>query len=321
MTTSFLDAPAPASPPPTRRSSRPPRRRKPVLPWLLLSATLVVLGVFTGYPIVRLVVMSFQEYERAQLMGTPAEWVGFDNYVSILTDLDGFWTVLLRSFVVMVICVVLTMVIGTLLALLMMRLGKGLRVLVSVGLLLAWAMPPLSATIVWGWIFDTEYGIVNNLLTRITGDRWFGHSWLLDPLTFFMILVIIVVWGAVPFVAFTMYAGLTQIPGEVIEAAQLDGASALQRFRLVQIPYVSGIITVLIVLSMIWDLRLFTQVFALQTIGGDREATNTIGVYIFQTGMAQGHYGVAGAIGVIFVFIMMGLSSYYVRRTVQEEEL
>lgn len=314
----LADLPAPPMPP--RQEIRQPRRN-PFLPWLLLSATMIILGVLTGYPVLRLVVMSFQEYERAQLMGQPAEWVGLGNYATVLTDVDGFWTVLLRSFVLMVVLVVVTMVLGMLVALLMMRVGKGMRLLVSVGLLLAWAMPALASTTVWGWVFDTQYGVVNNLLTAITGDRWFGYSWLLNPLSFFVIVTCIVVWGAVPFVAFTLYAGLTQIPEEVIEAAQLDGASAFQRFRLIQVPYVRSIITVLVVLSMIWDLKLFTQVFVLQDIGGDRELTNTIGVYIYQTGMAQGHYGLASAIGVIFVVVMLAIAYPYVRRTLREEEL
>ncbi|GGM25698.1 carbohydrate ABC transporter permease [Promicromonospora citrea] len=315
MSTTLVDSPAPP------RQEIRHKRRPPYLPWLLLSATMILLGVLTGYPVLRLVVMSFQEYERAQLMGQPAEWVGLGNYAEVLTDVEGFWIVLGRSFLLMVFLVVTTLVLGMLVALLMMRVNKALRLLVSVGLLLAWAMPALSATTVWGWVFDTQYGVVNNLLTRITGDDWFGHSWLLNPLSFFLILSFIVVWGAVPFVAFTLYAGLTQIPEEVMEAAQLDGASAFQRFRLIQVPYVRSIITVLVVLSMIWDLKLFTQVFVLQDIGGDRELTNTIGVYIYQTGMAQGHYGLASAVGVIFVAVMLAIAYPYVRRTLREEEL
>jgi N,N'-diacetylchitobiose transport system permease protein len=316
--TSLATEPAapPAAAPPRPRQ----RRRLPVAPWLLLSATILILGVLTGYPVVRMLVMSFQKYERAQVMGMPAEWVGLDNYVAILTD-TTFWAVLGRSILFMIVAVTLTMVLGTLVALLMMRLGKKMRLLVAVGLLLAWAMPPLSSTTVWGWIFDTEYGLVNNLLTRITGDRWFGHSWLLDPLGFFTILTFIIVWGAIPFVAFTMYAGLSQIPGEVLEAAQLDGAGAFQRFRLVMLPYVRTIVTVLVVLSMIWDLKVFPQVYALQDIGGDRAKTNTIGVYIYQMGMGQGHFGTASAIAFVFVAIMLLLSVYYVRRTIKEEEL
>ncbi|GAA1853799.1 sugar ABC transporter permease [Myceligenerans crystallogenes] len=309
-------APAPpAAPPPVRL-----RRKTPVVPWLLLAGPVLILGVLTGYPVLRMLVMSFQEYERAQVMGLPPEWVGLDNYTKVLGDAE-FWEVLGRSIVFMVVAVVLTMVFGTLIALLMMRLRKGLRLLVAVGLLLAWSMPPLSSTTIWGWIFDTEYGLVNNLLTRITGERWFGHSWLLDPIGFFTILTFVIVWGAIPFVAFTMYAGLSQIPGEVLEAAQLDGAGSFQRFRLVMLPYVRTIVTVLVVLSMIWDLKVFPQVYALQDIGGDREKTNTIGVYIYQMGMGQGHFGVASAIAFIFTAIMLLLSVYYVRRTIKEEEL
>lgn len=302
------------------RSVAPRKRRRPTIPWLLLSASILILGVLTGYPVLRMLIMSFQEYERAQVMGAPPEWIGLDNYTAILTDAT-FWTVLARSIAFMVVAVTITMVVGTLIALLMMRLGKRMRLLVSVGLLLAWAVPPISSTTVWGWIFDTQYGLVNNLLTQITGERWFGHSWLLDPLGFFTILTFIIVWGAIPFVAFTMYAGMSQIPAEVIEASQLDGAGPVQRFRLIMLPYVRSIVTVLIVLSMIWDLKVFPQVYALQDIGGDRAKTNTIGVYIYQLGMGQGHFGPASAIAFIFVAIMLLLSIYYVRRTVKEEEL
>lgn len=300
-------------------ATRPPRR-KLGLPQLLLVPTLVVLGVLTGWPLVRMLVMSLQEYERAQLMGRPAEWVGLDNYTAVLTS-STFWEVLARSFLLMAVCVVLTISVGTAVALLMMRLGRAMRITVSIGLLLAWAMPALAAVIVWGWIFDTEYGVVNHLLTSITGDNWMGHSWLINPLSFFAVATMVIVWGAVPFVAFTLFAGFLQVPGEVLEAAQLDGAGPVARFRLIMVPYVRSIYTVLIVLSMIWDLKVFTQIFALQGIGGVRERTNTLGVYIYQMGMAQGHYGMASAIAVLFTVVMLLISFYYVRRTVREEEL
>lgn len=309
--------------PTAKRSSGSQPNRKPrtsPLPWFLLAPTLVVLGVLTGYPLVRLIIMSFQEYERAQLMGVPAEWVGFANYTDILTDPD-FWTVLVRSFLFMIVCVVATMTLGVLIALLMLRLNKGFKLLVSIGLLLAWAMPQLATMIVFGWLFDTEYGVVNHVLTAITGNDWMGHSWLIDPLSFFFVAAIAIVWQAVPFIAFTMYAGLSQVPGEVLEAAQLDGTSPVQRFRLIMVPYVRSILTVLIILSIIWDLRVFTQIFALQGVGGISSETNTIGTYIYQVGMAQGHYGPASAIAVILVIIMMAISYYYVRQTIKEEEL
>jgi N,N'-diacetylchitobiose transport system permease protein len=317
---------APASAEPTSLSTGPAvpiirnKRPRSLFPWALLVPTLVILGILVGYPLVRLFVMSFQEYGAKQLFGQPARFIGLDNYTSILSDGD-FWSVLTRSVALMVVCVVLTLGVGTLVALLMMRLNKGFRLLVSVGMLLAWAMPPLSATIVWGWIFDNQFGIVNYLLGKVTGNDWTGHSWLANPVGFFTVAAIIIVWGAIPFVAFTMYAGLTQVPTEVLEAAQLDGAGPVARFRLIMVPFVRPIFTVLVILSVIWDLRVFTQIYALQGMGGLISETNVLGTYIYQQAFSSSNYGVASAIGVIMVIILMSISSFYVRRTIKEEEL
>ena len=131
-----------------------------------------------------------------------------------------------RSLLFCVVNVVLTLVLGTLLALLLERLGTAMRTALSVALLLAWATPALTATIVWQWIFDARYGVVNWLLTRLGGD-FEGHSWLSSQLSFFFVATLVVVWMGVPFVAFTLYAGMTQISPEVVEAAAIDGANAL----------------------------------------------------------------------------------------------
>lgn len=304
---------------PTPDSPAPPRRRRTLTPLLLLTPALIMLAVFIGWPLVQMVVMSFQEFGRAQIFGAAPEFVGIDNYVSVLTD-PAFWTVLLRSILLCVACVAATMVLGVLVALLMTRLGAVMRTAVSVALLLAWAMPALTATIVWGWIFDTQYGLVNWVLTQVTGTDWTGHSWLIDPLSFFSVAAIIITWGAIPFVAFSVYAGLSQVPDEVLEAAQLDGAGAVARFRLIVLPYLRSILVVLLILQIIWDLRVFAQIYALQTVGGVRADTNTIGVYIYSVSMASGDLGSGGAISVILVVIMLLISGYYIRSMLRQEE-
>ena len=173
--------------------------------------------------------MSMQEYGLPQVFGQPAPWVGFANFRTILED-DYFWTVLWRTLIFCFVNVALTMVLGVLIALLLDALGKGMRLLVSASLIVAWAMPALTATIVWQWMFDTEYGLVNWALDRQ------GESWFANQLTFFMVATIIVVWMGVPFIAFTVYAALTQIPGEMVEAARLDGARFRDIFRYVVAP-------------------------------------------------------------------------------------
>jgi N,N'-diacetylchitobiose transport system permease protein len=312
--------------PPTRRpegahdAPATPRRRRPTqkAPFLLLAPALVMLAVFVGWPLVQMIVMSFQEFGRPQIFGAPAPFVGLANYLAVLTD-PQFWLVLGRSIGLCVVCVVATMSLGVLVALLMTKLGRVMRLSVSIALLLAWAMPALTATIVWGWIFDTQYGLVNYALTQLTGTDWTGHSWLIEPLSFFSVAAIIITWGAIPFVAFSVYAGLSQVPSEVLEAASLDGAGPVARFRFILLPYLRSILLVLLILQVIWDLRVFAQIYALQTIGGVRADTNTIGVYIYSVSMASGDLGAGGAISVILVVIMLLISGYYIRSMLRED--
>jgi len=303
----------------------PKRRRRSLqsggfTPYSLLLPALLVLVAITGWPLVQLVIMSFQRFGRAQVFGAPPEFIGFDNYLEVLSDAE-FWQVLGRSLVLAAGCVIVTMVLGVLIALLMQRLGTVSRTIVSIGLLLAWAMPPLSATIVWGWIFDTQYGVLNNVLTQWFGLDFEGHSWLIDPLSFFFVAGIIIVWGAVPFVAFTVYAGLTQVPDEVLEAAQLDGAGGTKRFLLVVVPYIRSILLIVMILQVIWDLRVFTQIYALQSIGGIAELTNTLGVYIYRVSLGSGDFGIGGAVSVIMVLLLAAISILYIRRNIKEEDL
>lgn len=316
---------------PRTPNTKPPRRplnspagsrrkkRLPWAPWLLLAPSIVLLAVMVVYPTIVMFITSFTDLEiKNKMLGTSPNFIGFDNYIEVFTKSD-FPAVLVRSLGLMVVLTVLIVVGGMLIALLMLRLSKGMRLLVSIGLLFAWAMPPLSATVVWGWIFDTDYGLVNYVLNTITGTQdWRGHGWLADPWSFMMVLTIIIVWQGIPFAVFTFYAGLGQVPDEVLEASQLDGAHSVQRFRFIVLPYLRNVITAVIVLETIWNLRIFTQVYALQQQGGIVSETNVLGTYLFRQGL--GEFGVTAAIGVFMVILLMGISYYNVRSSLKEEE-
>ena len=308
---------APGHPVGAPPAGRVARLRSGWFPRLLLLPSVVVLLVLTGWPLARLLVMSTQEYGRAQVFGKPAEFVGLENYRAVLTD-PTFWKVLGRSIAFCAVNVTLTMVIGMLVALLLTRLGTLMRIAVTVGLLMAWAMPALTAVVIWGWMFDTDYGVVNHVLTSLGGD-FTGHSWLIEPLSFFGVATIVITWQSVPFVAFTLYAALTQVPGELLEAAQLDGAGPWERFTNVVMPILRPVVMVLTVLQIIWDLKVFTQIFALQDAGGISAETSTIGVYIYQVGVAQGNFDTGSAIAVILVVIMLAASFVHVNRVLREE--
>jgi N,N'-diacetylchitobiose transport system permease protein len=290
------------------------RRRSSALPYILVLPAVVVLGAMLGYPLVRLGTMSLQEYGLPQVFGRPAPWVGFDNFRTILED-SYFWTVLWRTLIFCFVNVALTMVLGVLVALLLEALGKGMRLFVSASLIIAWAMPALTATIVWQWLFDTEYGLVNWALDRQ------GESWWADQLTFFMVATIIVVWMGIPFIAFTMYAALTQIPADMVEAAKLDGAGFRQTFQYVVFPAVKPILLILTALSVIWDFRVFTQIYVLQRAGGITRDTNLLGVFAYRISIGENRFDVGAAVAVVMLLITALLTVFYLRAMLKQEEV
>jgi N,N'-diacetylchitobiose transport system permease protein len=316
MVTQLSEGRAATTPPPsptearTKLGRRGRRTRPQRLPYLLILPAVVVLGLVLAYPLVRLAILSLQEFGLRQQFGAPAEFVGLRNFGKILSD-SYFWDVLWRTVIFCGANVALTMAIGLLVALMLRQLGRAMRLLVSIGLLLAWAMPALTATVVWQWLFDTQYGFVNWLVTRLGGD-YQGHSWLSAPLSFFTVATIIVVWMGVPFVAFTLYAGMTQVPQEILEAAAIDGAGPWQRFRNVVLPMLTPILLILTALSVVWDFRVFTQVYVLQRAGGINRDTNLLGANRFDLG---------AAIAIVMVTITILLTLVYLRQMVRQEEL
>jgi N,N'-diacetylchitobiose transport system permease protein len=294
------------------RTSRRPRRS--ALPYVLLLPATALLVVMLGYPLVRLVTLSLQEYGLPQVFGRPAPWVGLANFRTILTE-SYFWTVLWRTVGFCAVNVALTMVLGGLIALLLEALGKPMRLLVSASLIVAWSIPPVTATVVWQWIFDTQYGLANWLFDRQ------GESWLAAPLSFYMVATIIVVWMGIPFVAFTIYAGLTQIPNELAEAAQLDGASYAQRVRYIAYPALKPILLILTSLSVLWDFRVFTQIYVLQRAGGIARDTNLLGVFAYRISIGENRFDVGAAAAVLMVLLTLLLTAVYLRQMARQEDL
>jgi N,N'-diacetylchitobiose transport system permease protein len=168
-------------------------------------------------------------------------------------------------------------------------------------------------------MFDAQYGVVNWLLVRL-GLDYVGHSWLLNPLSFFCVATVVVVWMSVPFVAFTLYAGLTQVPDDTLEAAQLDGAGAWQRFRHVMVPTIRPILLVVGLLQVIWDIRVFTQIFVLQQAGGISRETNLLGTYVYRLGIAEGRFGTAAAVAMLMLALTVLLTSGHVRAMMRQDE-
>jgi N,N'-diacetylchitobiose transport system permease protein len=298
----------------TKRSGR---RRISGTPYALLIPAVAVLVLAMGYPLVWQLITSTQQFGLAQQFGQAAPFVGLQNYITLATD-PYMWTVVGRSLLFCATCAAITMVIGTLFALLMNVVARWVRLFLQITLLLAWAMPVVAAMTVWTWLFNLRSGVINWMLTAI-GLPFQGHNWLIEPLSFFAVAVIIVVWMSVPFVAFSIYAGLTQVSEEVMEAASIDGATARQRFFGITVPMIRPVIAIVLLLQVIWDLRVFTQIKLLQSAGSVKSETNLLGTYIYQLGTGSSDFGLASAVSVFVLVLTIIISAFYVRSMLKEE--
>jgi len=302
----------------TAATVTPRRKRRPILPYWLLVPAIAILIVGTGYPTGWQLYNSFREYGLAQQFGKPAPWVWFDNYTELLTD-SQFWLVVLRSLLFCGVTAAVTLIIGLGIALLMAAVGRTVRIMLQVSMLLAWAMPVVASMTVWTWLFDRRRGVINYVLDMLPGVDMYRFNWLAEPLTFFFVASVIVTWMSVPFVAFSLYAGLTQVPEEVLEATDLDGASRSQRLRLVILPIIRPVMSIVLLLQIIWDLRVFTQITILQDAGSSATEFDLLGTYIYKLGTGSQHFGTAAAASVIVLIITLIVSGGYVWRIMKED--
>jgi N,N'-diacetylchitobiose transport system permease protein len=305
----------------------PARRRRHVgvrvgrgaVPYLLLAPAIAVIVAVLAYPLYLLGSLSLQEYGLFELIRHDGQFVGLDNYSTVLRD-SQFVDVLLRTIVFTVACVTLTMVFGTLIALLLARLGSFMRFLLTTGLVLVWAMPVVVAVNIWIWLFDFEFGVVNYLLTELHLGDHVHHDWFENSTTGLAIIGAIVVWGAIPFVAITLFAGLTQVPKELVEAAALDGAGPGRIFRDITLPILKPIFVILISLSIIWDFQVFNQVWIARG-GQPAEEYFLMAVYAFVEAFRVQQYGLGSAIAVLMVAIMAIVTFFYLREMIRIGEV
>ncbi|MEU0410994.1 sugar ABC transporter permease [Streptomyces griseorubiginosus] len=320
-TTTPTEVPPPLSVPPPSTPSAPRRRRgSGTTPWLLLAPCLLILGLVMGYPLVRLVTLSFQKFGQSQLWGfQPAEWVGFDNFTGVLDD-GEFWAVVVRTIVFAASCVIFTMVAGMLIALLLQRVSGWVKTLINIALVASWGMPIIVATTVFKWLFDADYGILNALLSKLPGVEMIGHNWFASGPQGLAVIMLLVVWGAVPFVVITLSAGLTQVPKEMEEAARLDGAGAWGVFRYVTLPILKPIIVMLTTLSVIWDMGVFPQVFVMRN-GHPEPEFQILPTYSYDRAFVVNDYAQGSAIALITVLLLLGVVAVYMRQMLKIGEV
>ena len=302
---------------PRRRRTRDRAARGSIPYWLILPVAVAMVAIL-AYPLYQLIVISFQRYGLFELIRHSGTWIGLANYSSILRD-PVFWDTLVRTIVFTVVNVGLTMLFGTLIALLLVRISTFMRVLLTAGLMLVWAMPVVVAVQVWYWMTNFQNGVLNYTLTKLGFGDYFQHDWFITPTSQLAMVTSLIVWGAIPFIVVAVYAGLAQVPDELVEAAEIDGARPWRIFLDVTFPILKPIFLILTSLSIIWDFGVFTQPFLL--IGESHVSTSNylMGVYLYEEGYAKSDFGRGAAISVLMLLMVAALSFFYVRKMVRME--
>lgn len=283
--------------------------RRSATPWLLLAPALAITSVLVLVPAMQTIWMSLHDVVLFRPRSRP--FVGVGNYLTALAD-PVFWEGLTSSVIWVVVSVGLQFLLGLGAALLLNR-RFAWRGLARALIVLPWALPSVIIGLIWTWMLDFNLGLVNELGLRL---GLLGHpiAWLSQPGTAFAAVILAVVWQGFPFFAVTLLAGLQAIPDELYEAASLDGAGGVAKFRHVTLPGIAPVMTTALLLRMIWVANSLDLILVM-TGGGPGTATQTLPLHAFLTAWSGGNYGQGSALAVILTLLLLGVVvTYLIRR-------
>jgi len=272
--------------------------------FVFLLPTLVVLASVVVYPFGSAIWISFQEKHA----GTPGRFVGLGNYGELLGN-AVFHTIVWNTIFYTAVAVAIKFVLGLAAALVLAR-PRPLNQVWRTVLFVPWAIPTVVAALNWRWVYDEFSGMLNNVLLAL-GLTTNVVAWLAHPRLAMWAVIAVVVWTGSPFYTMSFLAGLQAIPGELYEAARLDGASPIQEFRHVTVPGMKAVFLITVMLSTVFTSTSLVVVNIL-TNGAPAERTNILPNFSFNLAMGTGRLGIASAVNMVFfpllVLVIVGLS-------------
>ena len=266
--------------------------------WLLLLPALLLLALVFAYPILRAFWLSL----FTQNLGTQLKMVfsGLDNYGRMVGD-GRFWQSLWNTTIFTAASVLVELILGMGVALVLNQSFRGRGIVRTISLL-PWALPTALMGLAWAWIFNDQYGIVNDILLRL-GILKTGISWLGDPTLAMMAVIIADVWKTTPFIALLLLAGLQSISSDLYEAHSIDGASAWQSFWKITVPLLMPQIVIALLFRFAQAFGIF-DLIQVMTGGGPAGATETVSIYIYGTVMRYLDFGYGAAL-VVVTFLLL----------------
>ena len=298
----------PAAPPRSRRRRSKLQRRQTRIGWVLLIPALLVVALVAIYPLGKTIYYSFTNQEFLQGI-EPTKWVGLENYRTLWHD-TIFRNAVWETIKFTLITVGFEFVLGMIIALVVNSSFKGRGAMRAV-MLVPWAIPTVVAAQMWKWMFDDVYGVINDAGVRL---HLLSHSraWISEPSTALASVCAVDIWKTTPFVAMLLLAGLQVIPGDLYEAASVDGASKLQQFWRITLPLLRPAILVALIFRTLDALRVFDVFYV---FFGNRPDTQTMAIYAQSTIVGDGHVGYGSAISVAIFLIIAVFVIIYVTAT------
>lgn len=293
------------------KNKRSLQRRRSRAAWLLVAPALILLAAVAGWPLLRTLFYSFTD----AALDAPGEYnlVGFDNYLSwadgeiygVLAD-PLWWKAVMNTFLFTGISVTCELFFGLLLALLMNQKFRG-QGIVRTAVLVPWAIPTIVTAKMWGWMFHDQYGVINDLLSRL-GVIHEPLAWIAEPTLSMWAVVIADVWKTVPFMALMLLAALQIIPANLYEAGRVDGANVWQRFTRITLPLIMPAMIVALIFRVMDALRVFDLIYVLTS---NSEATISISGYARERMVSFQEMGAGSAASVLLFMMVAGIAASF----------
>lgn len=289
------------------------RRKVCIWPYLLILPALTIVVAMVFVPAVQAILMSFQSYDlrRPSSIG----FIGLGNYIAVLQD-PLFWSSLTRTILWVVFGVGFQFVFGFALALLLNKKFRGRGIVRAVSLI-PWVTPGVLIGLMWRWIYDGNYGVLNDILLKL-GLIHDKIPFLAQESTALPSVIITIIWQGIPFFALMLLAGLQGVPAELYEAADMDGANVIQKLFKVTIPCLKNTIFVTTMLRIIWVANSVDVIFNM-TGGGPAYASQTLSVYIFNKANSL-NLGYASTMSVILTLLLLLVAVPYLKNMFKNQE-
>lgn len=290
----------------TRSGGRGLHARAQLTPYLFLAPAAIAVGIFVIYPIVTVAVQSFFDINPVKHEGW--DFVGVQNYLEALSD-SAVWGVFGNSIIWTIGSVALQLVVAMAGALLLQQL-TGARLLRAI-FVLPWATPVVVGALAWKLLYHPDYGMINQILGGI-GFSGIDQAWLADPKTALGAVVITNVWRGFPFIMVLLIAGMASIPGELYEAAGVDGASWWRSFVNITLPLLKPMLLTSTLMALIWTFNNFSLIYVM-TAGGPAGATDILTTFVYKNAFASFDFGYASALSMVLFAIVAAGSALYIR--------